>query len=91
LLEQRIATLEGAEAGLALASGMGAVTAILWTLLSPGDEVIVDKTLYGCTFAYMRHGLSKWGVTVTHVDMTDADALRAAVSDKTRVVYFETP
>ncbi|MCK5503416.1 MAG: PLP-dependent transferase, partial [Tritonibacter mobilis] len=54
LLEQRIATLEGAEAGLALASGMGAVTAILWTLLSPGDEVIVDKTLYGCTFAYMR-------------------------------------
>ncbi len=91
LLEQRIATLEGAEAGLALASGMGAVTAILWTLLSPGDEVIVDKTLYGCTFAYMRHGLSKWGVTVTHVDMTDADALRAAISDKTRVVYFETP
>ncbi len=91
LLEQRIATLEGAEAGLALASGMGAVTAILWTLLSPGDEVIVDKTLYGCTFAYMRHGLSKWGVTITHVDMTDANALRAAISDKTRVVYFETP
>ncbi|PXW84613.1 methionine-gamma-lyase [Ruegeria sp. P4] len=91
LLEQRIATLEGAEAGLALASGMGAVTAILWTLLNPGDEVIVDKTLYGCTFAYMRHGLSKWGVTITHVDMTDADALRAAISDKTRVVYFETP
>lgn len=91
LLEQRIATLEGAEAGLALASGMGAVTAILWTLLSPGDEVIVDKTLYGCTFAYMRHGLSKWGVTITHVDMTDTDALCAAVSDKTRVVYFETP
>ncbi|KUJ85507.1 methionine gamma-lyase [Ruegeria marisrubri] len=91
LLEQRIATLEGAEAGLALSSGMGAVTAVLWTLLSPGDEVIVDKTLYGCTFAYMRHGLAKWGVTVTHVDMTDIDNLRDAVSDKTRVVYFETP
>lgn len=91
LLEQRIATLEGAEAGLALSSGMGAVTAILWTLLSPGDEVIVDKTLYGCTFAYMRHGLAKWGVTITHVDMTDPDALSAAVSEKTRVVYFETP
>ena len=91
LLEQRIATLEGAEAGLALSSGMGAVTAVLWTLLSPGDEVIVDKTLYGCTFAFMRHGLSKWGVTITHVDMTDMENLRAAVSDKTRVVYFETP
>ena len=91
LLEQRIATLEGAEAGLALSSGMGAITVVLWTLLSPGDEVIVDKTLYGCTFAFMRHGLAKWGVTITHVDMTDPENLRAAVSDKTRVVYFETP
>ncbi|CUH99544.1 methionine gamma-lyase [Leisingera aquaemixtae] len=91
LLEQRIAVLEGAEAGLALSSGMGAITAVLWTLLSPGDEVIVDKTLYGCTFAFMRHGLAKWGVTITHVDMTDPENLRAAVSEKTRVVYFETP
>lgn len=91
LLEQRIATLEGAEAGLALSSGMGAVTATLWTLLSPGDEIIVDKTLYGCTFAFMRHGLAKWGVTITHVDMTDIANLKSAVSDKTRVVYFETP
>ena len=91
LLEQRIATLEGAEAGLALASGMGAITATLWTLLSPGDEVIVDKTLYGCTFAYMRHGLAKWGVTITHIDLTDVENLREAISEKTRVVFFETP
>lgn len=91
LLEQRIATLEGAEAGLALASGMGGITATLWTLLSPGDELIVDKTLYGCTFAFMQHGLAKWGVTITHVDMTDIENLHKAVSDKTRVVYFETP
>lgn len=91
LLERRIATLEGAEAGLALASGMGAITAVLWTLLSPGDEVIVDKTLYGCTFAFMQHGLAKWGITITHIDMTDPENLRVAISDKTRVVYFETP
>lgn len=91
LLEQRIATLEGAEAGLALASGMGAISAALWTILSPGDELITDKTLYGCTFAFMRHGLAKWGVTITHVDMTDVQAVSAAVSDKTKVVYFETP
>jgi methionine-gamma-lyase len=91
LLERRIATLEGAEAGLALSSGMGAITAVLWTLLSPGDEVIVDKTLYGCTFAFMRHGLEKWGVKITHVDMTDPANLRAVISDRTRVVYFETP
>ncbi len=91
ILENRIACLESAEAGLALSSGMGAITAVLWTLLSPGDEVIVDRTLYGCTFAFMRHGLAKWGVKITHVDMTDPQNLCAAVSEKTRVVYFETP
>jgi len=91
LLERRIAVLEGGEAGLALASGMGAITAALWTLLAPGDEIIVDKTLYGCTFAFMRHGLAKFGIKVTHVDMTDPDKLTAAMSDQTKVIYFETP
>ncbi|OIQ33436.1 MAG: methionine gamma-lyase [Roseobacter sp. MedPE-SWchi] len=91
LLEQRIATLEGAEAGLALSSGMGAITSTLWTLLSPGDEIIVDRTLYGCTFAFMQHGLQKFGIRVSHVDMTDPASLEAAISAQTRVVYFETP
>jgi methionine-gamma-lyase len=91
LLERRIASLEGAEAGLALASGMGAITATLWTLLAPGDEVIVDKTLYGCTFAFLHHGLAKFGITVTHVDLTDPANLAPAMSKRTRVVYFETP
>ncbi|KPD10600.1 methionine gamma-lyase [Phaeobacter sp. 11ANDIMAR09] len=91
LLERRIAVLEGAEAGLALASGMGAITATLWTLLAPGDEIILDKTLYGCTFSFMHHGLAKFGITVTHVDLTRTENLKAAMSDKTKVVYFETP
>lgn len=91
LLERRVADLEGGEAGLALASGMGAITAVLWTLLSPGDEVIVDKTLYGCTFAFLHHGLRKFGITITHVDLTDPANLRAAIGGRTRVVYFETP
>jgi methionine-gamma-lyase len=91
LLERRIAVLEGAEAGLALASGMGAITATLWTLLAPGDEIILDKTLYGCTFSFMHHGLAKFGVKVTHVDLTTPENLKAAISDKTKVVYFETP
>lgn len=91
LLEQRIAALEGAEAGLALASGMGAITAAMWTLLSPGDEVILDKTLYGCTFSFMQHGLAKFGITITHVDLTQPNALEKAISKKTKIVYFETP
>ena len=91
LLESRIASLEGAEAGLATGSGMGAISATLWTLLKPGDEIITDETLYGCTFAFMRHGLTRFGVTITHIDLRDPENLRAAISDKTRLVYFETP
>ncbi|HRD47890.1 MAG TPA: aminotransferase class I/II-fold pyridoxal phosphate-dependent enzyme, partial [Caulobacter sp.] len=91
LLERRLAVLEGAEAGLATASGMGAITAVMWTFLRAGDEVITDTTLYGCTFAFLRDGLSRFGVTVTHVDLTDPARLAEAISPKTRIVYFETP
>lgn len=91
LLEARIANLEGAEAGLATASGMGAISSLMWTLLKPGDEIITDKTLYGCTFAFMRDGLSRFGIRITHVDLRDPENLAAAISDKTRLVYFETP
>ncbi|PKR49659.1 methionine gamma-lyase [Thalassospira marina] len=91
LLEDRLATLEGGEAAIATASGMGAITSVFWTLISPGDEVIVDRTLYGCTFAYFRHGLERFGVKHTHVDLSDPKNLEAAISDKTKVVYFETP
>ena len=91
LLEARIANLEGAEAGLATASGMGAISSLMWTLLKPGDEIITDKTLYGCTFAFMRDGLSRFGIKITHVDLRDPENLAAAISEKTRLVYFETP
>ncbi len=91
LLERRMAVLERGEAAVSFGSGMGAITAVLWSFLSPGDEVLVDKTLYGCTFAFMNHGLTKFGVTVTHVDMTDPDNLARAMTSKTRIVYFETP
>lgn len=91
LLEGRLAELESGEAALVTGSGMGAISSALWTLVKPGDEIIVDKTLYGCTFAFMRHGLSRFGVTITHVDLTDPETLRAAISDRTAVVYFESP
>ncbi|HAY50241.1 MAG TPA: methionine gamma-lyase, partial [Thalassospira sp.] len=91
LLEKRLAVLEGGEAALATASGMGAITSVCWTFIEPGDEIIVDRTLYGCTFAYFRHGLEKFGIKHTHVDLTDPAELEKAISDKTKIVYFETP
>ncbi|PHR56442.1 MAG: methionine gamma-lyase [Robiginitomaculum sp.] len=91
ILERRIANLEGAEAGLANASGMGAITSVFWTFLEVGDEVIVDKTMYGCTFSFLHHGLSKFGIKITHVDLSDPQNLAQAINVKTKLVYFETP
>lgn len=91
LLERRMAGLEGGEAAVATASGMGAITAVMWSFLRAGDQVVTDQTLYGCTFAFMRDGLSRFGITITQVDMTDLDALAAVVGERTRIIYFETP
>lgn len=90
-LEERFAALEHAEAALSFASGMGAITSVLWTFLQAGDEIIADKTLYGCTFAFLQHGLSRFGVTVKNVDMTDMAAVRQAISANTRIIFFESP
>lgn len=91
LLEIRLADLEQGEAALATASGMGAISATLWTLLSPGDRILADITLYGCTFAFLRHALERFGIEIEFVDCTDLKAVSAALTRNTRVVYFETP
>lgn len=91
ILEERIASLEGAEAGLALASGMGAISAMCWSLLEAGDEVVIDHTLYGNSFALFTRGLPKFGVKVTPVDLTDAGSLDGVLTKKSKLVFFETP
>ena len=91
ILETRLANLEEGEAALATASGMGAITATLWTLVAPGDQVLVDKTLYGCTFSFMEHGLKKFGVDICYADFTEPTEVARNLTDKTKVVYFETP
>ena len=86
----RIACLEGGEAGMLTASGMGAITATLWTILKSGDHIVSDSTLYGCTYALFTEGLARFGVEVTLVDFCDEAALRAAIRPETKVVYCET-
>jgi methionine-gamma-lyase len=91
LLEGRMASLEGGEAAVAFSSGMGAITSTLWTLLRPGDEILADRTLYGCTFAFLQHGIGQFGVRVRHIDMSNLDAVKAALTSQTKVLYFESP
>lgn len=91
LLEERMASLEGGEAAIAFASGMGAIASMFWTLVRPGDEILADQTLYGCTFALLEHGLREFGVNVRYVPLSDIDAVAAAINSRTKLIYFETP
>jgi methionine-gamma-lyase len=89
--EEKVAILENGEKALATSSGMGAISATLWTLLKAGDHVLADKTLYGCTYAYISHGLTKFGVEVDFADMSDLEEVKIKLKDNTKVIYLETP
>ena len=90
-LEEKLAVLEGAEAAMATASGMGAISSALWTALKAGDHIVADETLYGCTYALLSHGMTRFGVEVTFVDASNPENIRKAIKENTRVVYLETP
>lgn len=89
--EEKIALLESTEACVSAGSGMGAISSALWSLLEQGGHLVASETLYGCTFALMNHGLTRYGVDVTFVDMTDLDAVQKALRPNTKAVYLETP
>lgn len=91
VLEKKVAALEGAEDCVAVGSGIGAVSSIFWTMCKAGDHVIADGTLYGCTFAYLNHGLTRYGVEVTFVDTSNLEEIKNALKPNTSVVYLETP
>jgi len=85
-----IAELEGAEAGLAFDSGMGAIHGTLTALLSAGDHVVATRAVYGSTRTLIDRVLARFGVDATFVDATDVAAVEAAVTPRTRVLYLET-
>ncbi|MCJ8342034.1 MAG: methionine gamma-lyase [Cetobacterium sp.] len=91
VLEDKIALLEEGEAAMCTASGIGAISSTLWTVLKAGDHVLADKTLYGCTFALLNHGLTRFGIEVTFIDTSDLNAVKENLRPNTRVVYLETP
>ena len=90
-VEAKIASLENGEAAMATASGMGAITAAIYRSVVAGDEIVADETLYGCTFAFLSKEIVQLGVKVTFVDLNEPGALKKALTEKTKVVYFETP
>jgi len=91
VLEAKIAALDGAEATLATSSGMGAISSVFWTITHSGAHVIADETLYGCTWALLSHGLTRFGVEVSLIDTSDIENVKAALKPNTVAVYLETP
>lgn len=91
VLEAKVAALESGEACVAAASGMGAISSALWTVAGAGKHIVADGTLYGCTFALLNHGMTRYGVEVSFVDTSDLDAVRKALKPNTCAVYLETP
>lgn len=90
-VEEKVALLEGAEASVSTSSGMGAITSAIWVSVSQGDHIIASKTLYGCTFAFLSHGISRFGVEVSFVDTRNLEEVKSALKPNTRLIYFETP
>jgi cystathionine beta-lyase/cystathionine gamma-synthase len=89
-LEDAVADLEGGMGAIATGSGMGAITAVLLTLLKTGDHLIAQRCLYGGTYAAVRDLAERWGVEVTFVSGDDPEEVRAALRPNTRVLYLET-
>ncbi|WP_394181516.1 O-succinylhomoserine sulfhydrylase [Marinomonas posidonica] len=91
LFEKRLATLEKGEAAIATSSGMAALMTLAYSLLSAGDRVVCSRNIFGSTVKFFNTYTTKFGVEVVYVDATDYDAWQAAINDKTRLCYFETP
>ena len=90
VLEQRVAQLEGGIGGLALASGMAAITYAIQTIAQAGDNIVSVSTLYGGTYNLFAHTLPKQGIEVRFFDYRDPASLEKLIDDKTKLVFAET-
>lgn len=91
ILESELADVEGGEACVTFASGMAAISGALGSVLVHGDEVIAHPTLYGCTHSLFENWYPKLGFGVKRVQLNDLQAVRAAITERTRVIYLESP
>jgi cystathionine gamma-synthase len=89
MLEDLVAALEGAEAAVACASGMGATTALLLGLFEAGDHLVSARDLYGSTAAFLGDEGRRLGIETDFVDATDSAAILGALRPKTRAVFVE--
>jgi O-acetylhomoserine (thiol)-lyase len=90
VLEKRVAELEGGIAGLALASGMAAITYAIMTIAEAGDNIVSASTLYGGTYNLFAHTLPQYGITTRFADYRTPDAFEALIDEKTKAIFCES-
>jgi cystathionine beta-lyase/cystathionine gamma-synthase len=89
-LEEALATIENGQYGLAFSSGVAATDAVL-KLLAPGDEVVTGNDLYGGTYRLFTKVFERFGIKFKYVDMGSLEAVEAAMSAATKLIWLETP
>ena len=89
-LADALARLEDSESAIVTSSGMAAISATILQICKNGDEIISGRTIYGGTYALFKNFLPKFGINVKFVNIQDLDAVKRAVSSKTKIIYCET-
>ncbi len=88
--ERRLATLEEGVAAVSCASGMAAISTTVLALAAAGDEIVSGNSVFGGTYSLFAHTLTRCGITTRFVETTDVEAYRAAITDKTKLIFVET-
>jgi O-succinylhomoserine sulfhydrylase len=88
---QKVCLLEGAEDGIATATGMAAVSACFMTFLSAGDHIISASAVFGSTHTILTKYLPKWGIEYSYFDMNTPEVIESLIKPNTKVLYVETP
>ena len=91
MLEENLAYIEKGEMAVTFTSGMAAISGVLGILTKSGDEIITHTTLYGCTISLFNNWYTRYNINVNSIDLTDIKKLNKSITEKTKVIYFETP
>ena len=91
MLEENLAHAEGGEMAVSFATGMAAISAALGVTVKSQEEIIAHRVVYGCTYSLLTNWLPRYGVQTRFVDLTTPHSLDDALTERTRVIYFETP
>ena len=89
-LGEALAAMEGTETATVTASGMGAITPVLFQLCGAGEHIVSSRTIYGGTYAFLKNFAPRMGINTTFVDITKLDVVEAAITPKTKVLYCES-